>query len=118
MVNRVRKPFNINSLAQVAVIAALQDRVHLEKIQKLTWDGLDFYYRELDKLGLRYLPSQGNFVLFDCGRPAEPVFQALLREGIILRPVKSYGFPNHLRMSVGLPEENEAAIAALRKILK
>ena len=118
LVNRVRKPFNINSLAQVAVIAALKDKAHLEKIRKLTWDGLDYYYQELEKLNLSYLPSQGNFVLFDTGRPADGVFNELLKEGIILRPVKSYGFPNHLRMSVGLPEESQAAIAALRKVLK
>ncbi|NJL25728.1 MAG: aminotransferase class I/II-fold pyridoxal phosphate-dependent enzyme, partial [Calothrix sp. SM1_5_4] len=68
--------------------------------------------------GVKYWPSQGNFVLFDCGRDAGEVFQQLLREGVILRPVKPYGFPNYLRMSVGLPEENQAAIAALRKVLK
>jgi histidinol-phosphate aminotransferase len=115
--NRVRKPFNINSLAQAAVVAALEDRAHLEEVKRLTWEGLDFYYRELDRLRIKYWPSQGNFVLFDTGRDATEVFQALLREGVILRPVKPYGFPTYLRMSVGLPEENRAAIAALAKVL-
>lgn len=118
MVNRVRKPFNINSLAQVAVVEALRDREHLEKVKRLTWDGLDYYYAELDKMGLKYWPSQANFVLFDTGRDAAEVFQALLREGVILRPVKPYGMPHYLRMSVGLPEENAAAIAAIRKVLR
>jgi histidinol-phosphate aminotransferase len=117
MFNRVRKPFNINSLAQAAVVAALQDGEHLEKIKRLTWEGLDYYYAELDRLGLRYWKSQGNFVLFDCGRDAGTVFQDLLKQGVILRPVKPYGFPDYLRMSVGLPEENRAAIAALGKVL-
>lgn len=118
MFNRVRKPFNINSLAQVATVAALSDREHLEKIKQLTWNGLDYYYSELDKLGLKYWKSEANFVLFDCGRDSSEVFQSLLREGVILRPVKPYGFPTYMRMSVGLPEENAAAITALRKVLR
>lgn len=118
MFNRVRKPFNINSLAQAAAVAALQDNDHLEKIKHLTWEGLDYYCAQLDKLGIKYWPSQANFVLFDCGRDAGEVFQELLREGVILRPVKPYGMPNYLRMSVGLPEENEAAIQAIKKVLR
>ncbi|MBX3023220.1 MAG: histidinol-phosphate transaminase [Bdellovibrionales bacterium] len=118
MFNRVRKPFNINSLAQVAVVASLRDKEHLEKIKQVTWDGLDYYHAQLDKMGVKYWPSQANFVLFDCGRDAGEVFQELLREGVILRPVKPYGMPNYLRMSVGLQEENEAAIRALQKVLR
>lgn len=115
--NRVRKPFNINSLGQAAAVAALSDRDHLEQVKQLTWSGLDYYYAELDKLGIKYWPSQGNFVLFDTGRDAGEVFQELLKEGVILRPVKPYGMPTYLRMSVGLPEENAAAIAAIKKVL-
>jgi len=115
--NRVRKPFNINSLAQVAVTAAVRDRGHIQKVKEITWAGLDYYYSQLDAMKLKYLPSQGNFVLFDTGKNGEEVFQAMLRQGVILRPVTSYGFPKHLRMSVGLPEENQAAIAALKKVL-
>jgi histidinol-phosphate aminotransferase len=118
ILNRVRKPFNINSLAQAAVVAAVGDREHLDKVKRLTWEGLDYYYAELTKMGVRFWPSQGNFVLLDCGRDAGEVYQALLREGVILRPLKPYKMPNYLRMSVGLPEENEAAIRALRKVLR
>lgn len=118
LVNRVRKPFNINSLAQIAVVEALRDQAHVEKVKKLTWEGLDYYTSELQKMGLDFCPSQGNFVFFDTGREAMPVFEAMLREGIILRPVKVYGFPRHLRMSAGLPEQNEAAILALKKVLR
>lgn len=117
LMNRIRKPFNINSIAQAAVVAALEDLEHLRKVQELTWSGLDYYTAELKKMGLGFLPSQANFVLFDTGRNGEEIYQALLREGIILRPVTSYGFPNYLRMSVGRPEENRAAIAALKKVL-
>ncbi len=117
VVNRIRKPFNINSLAQVAVCAAVEDLDYIQRVKKLTWDGVDFYYEQLTKMGLDYCPSQGNFVFFDTGKDAGVVFNDLLREGIILRPVKGYGFPTHLRMSVGLPEENDAAINALNKVL-
>lgn len=115
--NRVRKPFNVNNLAQVALVAALQDDSFMKKTQLLTWKGLDYFYEELQKLGLPYFESQGNFVLFDTKRNAQKVDQALLRRGIILRPVLNYGFPHHLRMSVGLEEENQAAIEALKAVL-
>jgi histidinol-phosphate aminotransferase len=118
MFNRVRKPFNINSLAQAAVVATLQDHEHLEKIKQLNWEGLDYYYRELQRLGIKYWPSEANFVLFDCARDAGGVYQELLREGVILRPLKPYNMPNYLRMSVGLPEENRAAIQAIEKVLR
>ena len=117
MYNRVRKPFNINSLAQAAAVAALDDPEQLAKIKQITWDGLDFYSRELRRMGIKFWESQANFVLFDTGRDAGEVFQQLLRLGVILRPVKPYGMPNYLRMSVGLPEENAAAIAAIEKVL-
>jgi len=118
VVNRVRKPFNVNHLAQVAVIAALEDSEFVKQSQELVWSGLDYFYHKLNKLTLPYIPSQGNFVLFDTLRDASQVFNALLRRGIIMRPVGNYGFPHHLRLSVGLPEENEAAMKALTEVLK
>jgi histidinol-phosphate aminotransferase len=117
VVNRIRKPFNINSLAQVAVVGALQDKDYLQRLQKITWDGLDYFYDELTKMGLPYCPSEANFVMFDTLRDAKEVFEGLLKQGVILRPVQGYGFPRHLRMSVGLPEENAIAIKALRNVL-
>jgi histidinol-phosphate aminotransferase len=115
--NRVRKPFNVNEMAQVALVAALQDDDFLRKTQEITWKGLDYFYNKLQELGLSFLKSEGNFVLFDSERDSSQVFEALLRKGIILRPVKNYGLPTQLRMSVGLPEENEAAIKALAEVL-
>lgn len=115
--NRVRKPFNVNDLAQVAATAAVQDLEFINRSRELTWAGLAYFERELKRLGLRYLPSQGNFVLFDTERSAPQVYEAMLREGVILRPVLNYGMTRELRMSVGLPEENEAAIRGLEKVL-
>lgn len=116
--NKVRKPFNVNTLAQVAVMAAYDDTEYIEKSRQLVWRSLDYFYQNLKQLNLAFVPSQGNFVLFDTGRDASKVHQALLRKGIIMRPVGGYGFPRHLRLSVGLEKENHKAIAALAEVLK
>jgi histidinol-phosphate aminotransferase len=116
--NRVRKPFNVNDLAQTAALAALQDKEFIERSQQICWKGLDYFYKKLEELGLPYIPSQGNFVMFDTLRDAAQVNVALLRRGIILRPLLNYGFKTHLRISVGLDHENEAAMQALSDVLK
>lgn len=115
--HRVRKPFNVNDLAQVAAVAALQDHKFIAASQQTVWKGLDYFYEKLEKLGLPFIESQGNFVMFDTLRDAAQVNEALLRKGIIMRPVKNYGFPNHLRLSVGIEEENIAAMQALAEVL-
>ncbi|AFY00702.1 histidinol-phosphate aminotransferase [Bdellovibrio bacteriovorus str. Tiberius] len=116
--NRVRKPFNVNDLAQVAANAALQDKEFIERSQQICWKGLDYFYKKLEELGLPYIPSQGNFVMFDTLRDAAKVNEALLRRGIIMRPLLNYGFKTHLRLSVGRDHENEAAMSALADVLK
>lgn len=116
--NRVRKPFNVNDLAQVAANAAVQDKEFIERSQQICWKGLDYCYKKLEELGLPYIPSQGNFVMFDTLRDAVKVNEALLRRGIILRPLLNYGFKTQLRLSVGLEHENEAAFKALAEVLK
>lgn len=115
--NRVRKPFNVNDLAQVAAVAALQDSEFIAASQQIVWKGLDYFYEKLQKMGLPFIESQGNFVMFETLRDASLVNEALLRKGIIMRPIKNYGFPTHLRLSVGTEEENEAAMAALEEVL-
>ncbi len=117
LVQRVRNPFNVNSLAQVAAVAALKDAEYLRQVQELTWQGLDYFYGELEGLGLPYWPSQGNFVLFDSQRDSTQVFQAWLRRGVISRPVRNYGLNTHLRLSVGLMEENQEAMSSLADVL-
>lgn len=116
--NRVRKPFNVNDLAQVAANAAVQDKEFIERSQQTCWKGLDYFYKKLEELGLPYTPSQGNFVMFDTLRDAAKVNEALLRRGIIMRPLLNYGFKTHLRVSVGLDHENQAAFEALAEVLK
>lgn len=116
--NRVRKPFNVNDLAQVAAVAALQDREFIAASQQMVWKGLDYFYEKLQKMNLPFIESQGNFVMFDTLRDAAVVNEALLRRGMIMRPIKNYGFSNHLRLSVGLEEENVAAMTTLEAVLK
>jgi len=117
LLNRVRMPFNVNTLAQVAATAALDDVGFLEKTLATIHQGLDFLYAELARRGLRYFPSQANFFLIDVGRPADAVFQALLGQGVIVRSMRAYGYPHYIRLSVGLPEENRRFLNALDAVL-
>lgn len=116
--NKVRKPFNVSDLAQVALVAALRDQEYVKASQQITWKGLDYFYEKLQNLGLPYIESQGNFVMFDTLRDVVQVNEALLRKGIIMRPILNYGFKTHIRLSVGLEEENKAAMEALAEVLK
>lgn len=115
--NRVRKPFNVNALAQAGLVGAIHDTSFIAKTQQVTWQGLDYFKKELTLLNLPWIPSEANFITFDTQRDALKVYEALLRKGIILRPILNYGFKQHLRMSVGLMEENKAAILALTEVL-
>lgn len=116
--HRVRNPFNVNSLGQVAAIAALNDEEHVRRSVELVWQGLDYFYSELTRLKLPFIKSQGNFVLFDCGRDSTQVFSELLKKGVVLRPVKPYGLPRHLRMTAGTMDENRTAIRAIEEVLR
>lgn len=115
--HRVRNPFNTNELAQVAATAVLDDAEYLHASQKVVWDGLDQIYKGLQNLGLNYYESQANFVLFDTGRDAAQIYDYLLQQGLILRPVGNYGLPRHLRWTVGLKEENLMVFKALKEAL-
>lgn len=113
VLNRVRMPFNVNSLALAAAEAALDDVEHLARSVALNAAGMRQLVDAFNRLGVRQYASAGNFILIDCGRPAGPVYEALLRRGVIVRPVAGYGLPNHLRITIGTPEQNERLIAAL-----
>lgn len=117
LLNRVRQPFNVDSLAQAAALAALADEDHLIRSVETNRDGMRQFEDGCRALGLDYIPSVGNFITIDLGREAAPVDKALLLEGVITRPVANYGLPNHLRISIGLPEENARCLAALNKVL-
>jgi histidinol-phosphate aminotransferase len=116
LLNRVRQPFNVNSLAQAAAVAALADEDFLRRSYELNREGLDRLQAAFDEMGLAYVPSYGNFVLVRVGA-AGAVYEKLLRAGVIVRPVGGYGLPEWLRVSIGLPHENEAFLRALRVAL-
>jgi histidinol-phosphate aminotransferase len=116
LLNRVRQPFNCNSLAQAAAVAALADEAFVARSVEVNRQGMAQVTAAFDALGLRHLPSFGNFVLVQVGDGAA-VYQGLLKRGVIVRPVANYGLPQWLRVTIGLTEENEKFIVALREVL-
>jgi histidinol-phosphate aminotransferase len=120
LMNRIRQPFNVNSVAQAAAIAALNDKPFLEKGARNNAEGYRQLTAAFDELGLEYVPSFGNFVLVKVGQDegaGARVNLELLKQGVIVRPVGNYGLPQWLRISIGLPDENATFIAALKKAL-
>ena len=117
LLNRVRQPFNVNNLAQLAGIAALHDDEHVQHSRELNRRGMRQLIDGFDGLGLDWIPSVGNFICVACGRPAQQVYQALLEQGVIVRPVANYGMPEHLRVTVGLEAENARFLTTLARAL-
>jgi len=117
VLNRVRQPFNVNSLALAAARAALDDVDYVQKSRQLNEVGMEQLEGGLRLLGLKWIPSKANFIAVDLEREGASVYQGLLREGVIVRPIGGYGMPNHLRVSVGLPAENTRFLEALAKVL-
>ncbi|MFP5383349.1 MAG: histidinol-phosphate transaminase [Gammaproteobacteria bacterium] len=117
LLNRVRQPFNVSTPALAAAVAVLGDEDYLARSVATNGAGLVQVANGLRGLGLSFIPSIGNFITLDCARPAAPVFEALLREGVIVRPLAGYGLPAHLRVSIGTAEENARFLAALHKVL-
>lgn len=116
--HRVRQPFNVNSIAQAAAAAALDDRFFLWRTKYLVTAGRKFFYKRLKDLGLNYLPSQGNFILIDTGRDGEAVFQALLKQGMIVRSMKSYGLATWIRVTIGRRSQNAQFFKLLQAHLR
>lgn len=119
LMNRIRQPFNVSAFGLVAAEAALGDRDYVAESRRLNTEGVAVVERGLAALGLEWIPSIANFVSFDvgAGRDAAAVYDALLDQGVIVRPVANYGMPRHLRVSIGLPEENVRFLAALEAAL-
>ncbi len=117
LLNRIRPPFNVNSLAQAAALAALDDEPHILECVRLIDAGRQFLYDEFKALGLKYAPSRANFILVDVGRSAAEIYQKLLREGVIVRPMTSFGMETALRITVGTPQENRRLVRALGAVL-
>jgi histidinol-phosphate aminotransferase len=117
ILNRVRQPFNVDSFALAAATAVLDDTDYLHRSRKTNRDGMQQLVAGFKQLGLDYISSAGNFIVVNFDQDAAPFYQALLREGVIVRPVANYGMPKSLRISIGLPEENARFLQALKKVL-
>jgi len=113
---RARHPFNVNRLAEVAAEAALDDGEYTQRLRRVNSEGIEYLTRELRALGFEVWPSDANFVLARPPRGDARIFERLLREGVIVRPLAGFGMPEHVRITVGLPEENERLVKALRRI--
>ena len=116
VLNRVRQPFNVNSLALAAATAALGDNEYLAKSVDLNRKGMQQLVSAFERLGYDYIPSLGNFVCYDTKASGADVYQKMLHQGVIVRPVSNYGMERHLRVSVGLPEENARFIEVLESL--
>ena len=117
MMQRVRQPFNVNAPAQWAALAALDDAEHVRRSLAVNRQGIDYLQKEFTRLGLEFVPTCANFILVRVGKGQE-VFNRLLSQGVIVRPMAGYQFPEHVRVTVGTVAENEKFIAALEKVIK
>jgi len=117
ILNRVRQPFNVDSVALAAATAVLQDEAYLNRSREVNEAGLRQLSEAFELIGLPYIPSAGNFIAVEVGDQALGIYQSLLAHGVIVRPIAGYGMPRHLRVSVGLPEENQRFLDALSQSL-
>ena len=118
LMNRTRQPFNVNAMSLAAVLGAIDDQEHLHKSIALNHEGMQYLMASCEQLGLDYIPSAGNFLSINFGKDASPLYERLLQEGVIVRRLGVYGLPCHLRVTTGLPAENERFISSLRKLLQ
>ncbi len=116
VLNRIRQPFNVNSLALAAATAALGDEEFLEKSMQVNAVGMNMLAAACDELGLRYVPSKGNFLLVDFAQDAMPIYQRMLELGVITRPVANYGLPNCLRITIGTEAEMQRMIQVMKQV--
>ncbi|MDH5232620.1 MAG: histidinol-phosphate transaminase [Gammaproteobacteria bacterium] len=117
LMNRVRPPFNVNIFALAAAQAALDDHSHLQQSVKLNTAGMAAITDAASQMGLAWLPSQGNFVCIEFERDCSEIYQQLLQQGVIVRPIAGYEMPKHLRISIGTQAENDKFIQALKQVL-
>jgi len=115
---RVREPFNVSSVAQAAALASLEDDDQVKRTVALNAQSKEYLYREFERLGLRYTRSYANFVWVDLGRECRPIFTELLKWGVIVRTGDIFGAPTHVRVTTGLPEQNQRFVAALEEVLQ
>lgn len=118
LLNRIRQPFNVNSMALAAAAAAVQDDKYLMESVQMNSAGMKFLEKAFGDLGFDFIPSVANFISFDCGGDATPIYDKLLRMGVIVRPISSYDMPNHLRVTIGSRAENSRFVEALTQICR
>jgi histidinol-phosphate aminotransferase len=116
LMNRIRQPFNVNTLAQVAALAALQDEAHVRRTVEVVRQGVQQLSSGLAGLGVVCVPSRANFVMVEVPEAAT-VYEQLLKLGVIVRPLASFGLERGLRITVGTPEDNTRVIEGLRTVL-
>lgn len=116
--HKIRQPFNVNTLAQVAAAAALDDRFFLWRTKRMVARGRKYLVKHLQRMGLQVIPSQANFVLIDVRRNCEEVFHWMLRQGMIVRSMKAYGLPTFIRVTVGKRSQNAQFCRLMKKFLK
>lgn len=116
--NKVRQPFNVNSIAQIAALASLEDEAHIEKVKDLIKQQKRFLYNGFKNLGLEFVPSAANFILVNVRQPAKIVFKKMLKKGVIVRDMNAYNLPNWLRVTIGAQKENIRFLRALKQVLR
>ena len=117
ILNRVRQPFNVNSVALAAAEAALEDDAHLDRAVTTNTEGMQQLTSSFAEMGLDYIPSVANFICLKTGRPGIEVYRQLLQREVIVRPVDNYGMPDYIRVTISTPEENQRFIDALQQVL-
>jgi len=115
--DRLRSPFNVNSLAQAAATAALDDDAFLARTRQVVKEGLAYICAALDELGVTYIPTQTNFLLIHVGRDSREVYEQMLRQGVIIRAMGSYQLPDYIRVNAGLPAENQRFITTFKRVM-
>lgn len=116
--NKIRQPFNVNSMAQMAALAALEDRDFLKRTKEAIREGKGFLYKEFDRLGFRYFPSEANFILVDIQKDGEEMFRLLLKRGVIVRSMKAYGLDTFIRVTIGKPNQNRKFVSELKQLIQ
>jgi len=111
--NKLRPPFNTSSVAQKAALWALQDEEHLQRTREINEQGKTYLYKELDSIGMRYVPTEANFIFMPLEHDAQTIYTMLLKQGVIVRPMGQY----EIRVTIGLPEDNKRFINALKKVM-
>jgi histidinol-phosphate aminotransferase len=117
VLHKTRQPFNVNSIAQVGALAALEDDEHQRETKRVIDEGRAYLHEQFAKMKIPFVPGTANFVMANVG-DGQAVFEKLLRQNIIVRPLKGYNLPEWVRISVGTMEENRKCVAALKEVLR